>query len=79
MPIQDLAPDLLLRNGRIYTLDDQNSVVQAVAIKNGRIVSIGGTAEIAEMASLGARHIDLGMPPSFPAFSTATHICKRLD
>ena len=59
MKVQDLAPDLLLLNGRIYTLDDQNSVAQAVAIKNGRIVSIGGTAAIAEMAGLGTRHIDL--------------------
>ena len=31
MQIRNLAPDMLLLNGRVYTLDGQNSVAQAVA------------------------------------------------
>ena len=35
------AQDLNLVNGRIHTLDARNSVVSAVAIRNGRIASVG--------------------------------------
>jgi predicted amidohydrolase YtcJ len=38
------APDLNLVNGRIHTLDARNSVVSAVAIRNGRIASAGNSA-----------------------------------
>ena len=38
------AQDLNLVNGRIHTLDARNSVVSAVAIRNGRIASAGNNA-----------------------------------
>ena len=38
------AQDLNLVNGRIHTLDARNSVVSAVAIRNGRIASVGNSA-----------------------------------
>jgi predicted amidohydrolase YtcJ len=38
------AQDLNLTNGRIHTLDARNSVVSAVAIRNGRIASVGNSA-----------------------------------
>jgi predicted amidohydrolase YtcJ len=38
------AQDLNLVNGRIHTLDARNSVVSAVAIRNGRITSAGNNA-----------------------------------
>ena len=37
-------PELTLVNGRIHTLDDKNSVVSAVAIRNGRFVAVGAAA-----------------------------------
>src|SRR5262245_32997364 len=37
----DEHPDLILQNGRIHTMDDRNSVVSSVAIKNGKILSVG--------------------------------------
>ena len=36
--------DLNLVNGRIHTLDARNSVVSAVAVRNGRIASVGNSA-----------------------------------
>jgi hypothetical protein len=36
--------DLTFVNGRIHTMDDKGSVVSAVAIRNGRFVSVGGAA-----------------------------------
>ena len=35
-----LAADLLLINGRVLTLDVHNSVAQAVAVRDGKIVSM---------------------------------------
>ena len=39
----DGSQDLALINGKFLTLDDKNSVVSAVAIRNGRIAEVGGT------------------------------------
>ena len=40
------APDSILFNGRIVTLDAQSSVHQALAIRDGRIVALGTNAQI---------------------------------
>src|SRR5581483_6943807 len=49
-------PDLILLNGRIHTMDDRNTVASAVAIRNGRFVSVGNTAP---RRGPGTRVIDL--------------------
>ena len=36
--------DLTFVNGRIHTMDDQNSVVSAVTIRNGRFLSVGNAS-----------------------------------
>src|SRR5213596_4411457 len=38
------APELTFVNGRIHTMDDDNSVVSAVAIRDGRFVAVGNAA-----------------------------------
>jgi predicted amidohydrolase YtcJ len=38
--------DMILKNGHIYTLDEKNSVVEAVAIKDGKIEATGTNEEI---------------------------------
>jgi predicted amidohydrolase YtcJ len=43
-PAPGAAQDLNLTNGRIHTFDARNSVVSAVAIRNGRIASVGNSA-----------------------------------
>jgi predicted amidohydrolase YtcJ len=50
------APDLVLTNGRIHTMDARNSIVRNVTIRNGRFVTVGD-ANPARPA--GARVIDL--------------------
>jgi hypothetical protein len=40
----DDSADLVLVNGRIHTMDDKNRIVSAVAIRNGRFVSVGDAA-----------------------------------
>ncbi len=41
---QSGGDDLTLVNGRIHTLDDKNTIVSAVAIRNGRFISVGNAA-----------------------------------
>lgn len=40
------APDVVYFNGKIYTMDNNNSVVEAVAIKDGLILETGSNEEI---------------------------------
>lgn len=51
--------DLALINGNIYVIDESNSIVQAVACKNGRIIFVGGTDEIRSFIGPHTQVIDL--------------------
>src|SRR5215471_14935089 len=53
------AQDLILINGRILTVDPKDSVAQAVAITNGKIVAVGSNADARKAATTNARVIDL--------------------
>lgn len=54
-----LAADLLLVNGRVLTMDADNTVAQAVAVRDGKIVAVGSTREIEPLAGGSTRVIDL--------------------
>ncbi|HEY5536305.1 MAG TPA: amidohydrolase family protein [Ignavibacteria bacterium] len=41
-------PDALYINGKIHTLDENNTIVEAVAVRNGLIIDLGTTKEISE-------------------------------
>jgi predicted amidohydrolase YtcJ len=51
--------DRILINGTILTVDARDSIAEAVAIKDGRIIAVGSKAEILEFAGPGTEHIDL--------------------
>src|SRR5215211_8843901 len=54
-----LAPDLILVNGAIHTVDDANPRATAVAIRDGRFVAVG-SAEVRDLAGPATRVEDLG-------------------
>jgi predicted amidohydrolase YtcJ len=56
---QSSNTDLILINGRIITVDARDSVAQAIAIHNGKIVAVGTNDEIRKLAPKGVRVIDL--------------------
>ena len=56
---QQPAPDLVLSNGKIITVDERFTIAQAVAIKGDRIVAVGTNQEIAQLAGPNTRRIDL--------------------
>jgi predicted amidohydrolase YtcJ len=53
------APDLILSNGHVITLDDESTEAQAVAIRGSRIVAIGSTNELTALAGPKSRVIDV--------------------
>jgi predicted amidohydrolase YtcJ len=52
--------DAVLVNGKIVTVDDRFTIAQALAIRNGRIVKVGTTAEIDALKGPSSRIVDLG-------------------
>ena len=53
------APDLVLSNGKIITVDERFTIAQAVAIHDDRIMAVGTNQEIARLAGPNTRRIDL--------------------
>ena len=63
--------DLILTNGRIYTVDARRSRHEAVAVKDGRIAALGSAAEAAEWSGPRTRTVDLGGRLVLPGFADA--------
>jgi predicted amidohydrolase YtcJ len=56
---QQAAPDLILSNGKIVTVDERFTIAQAVAIAGDRILTVGSNQEIAKLAGPQTRRMDL--------------------
>jgi predicted amidohydrolase YtcJ len=56
---QSLAPDLILSNGKVITVDERFTIAQAVAVRGERIVAVGTNQDIARLAGPNTRRIDL--------------------
>ncbi|MFW6074421.1 MAG: amidohydrolase, partial [Chloroflexota bacterium] len=57
--VYDLAPDLILTRGKITTMDPDLPEAEALAIKDGRIIAVGGSKPVEEMAGRSTRVIPL--------------------
>jgi predicted amidohydrolase YtcJ len=62
------SADLVLRNGKIVTLDAAAPEVQAIAITNGKIVARGTNAQIAAQITPITKVIDLNGKLAIPGF-----------
>jgi predicted amidohydrolase YtcJ len=60
--------DLLLLNGKVWTVDKSRPEVEAVAVRAGRIVRVGKTAELKSLAATAKRVIDLRGRRVVPGF-----------
>ncbi len=69
------AVDLVIRNGRIYTVDRARAWASAIAVKAGRIVAVGGDAEMQPLTGHNTRVVDLGGKMAMPGIvDVHTHI-----
>ncbi len=64
-------PDLILLNGKIFTSDSAHPYVEALAIRNDRIVEAGPSEKIAALAGPHTRRIDLGGRLVIPGINDA--------
>jgi predicted amidohydrolase YtcJ len=70
------APELILFNGKITTLDNGRAEVSAVAIAGGRITATGGH-ELLAIADDKARRIDLKGRRVIPGLNDShTHVIR---
>ncbi len=53
-------PDLVLLDGKIVTVDAESSQHEALAIRDGKILALGSTASIRELAEPATRVVELG-------------------
>ena len=58
-PAAAQAPDTVIVNARVLTVDAQFSVREALAIRDGRIVSVDSSSNIRKLAGRGTRVIDV--------------------
>jgi hypothetical protein len=66
-----IAPDLILYNGKIFTSDDAQPDAEAIAIGGERILAIGTNDEIKKLAGKKTRLIDLQNRVVTPGFNDA--------
>lgn len=53
-------PDTILFNGKLITMDSAANIVQAMAIKDGKIMRLGSDQQILDLAGDATQRIDLG-------------------
>jgi len=59
---------LLLKNGRIRTLDEKGTITEALVVLGDRIVAVGSNRDMAVLAGRGTERLDLGGRTVLPGF-----------
>ncbi len=74
---QNITPDLILRNGKITTLDPKKKEVTAVAMVEGRILATGSDADIMKLAKESTKVVDLNKRRVIPGLNDShTHLIR---
>lgn len=63
-----IVPDVVYLGGDIITMDDENLVVEAVAVKDGKIAAVGTKADMLTMSGAATRIVDLQGKTMLPGF-----------
>ena len=66
-----LAADLVLRGGRVFLADSAGTVVQAVAVRDGKVVGAGSDAEVAPLVGPRTQVVELAGRLVTPGFNDA--------
>lgn len=65
----EIQADAVYTNGKIYTLDRKSSVVSAVAVLDGRFLTIGSVASVKSYIGPNTKVIDLAGAPVVPGLN----------
>ena len=63
-----LAPDVVFHNGKIATVNSQFDIVEALAVRTGRIIAVGSNESVRALAADGTRIVDLEGKTVLPGF-----------
>jgi predicted amidohydrolase YtcJ len=66
--VRGQSADLVLRNGRLVTLERNTPEVQSLAARGGKIVALGGNEQVQSWIGPSTRVIDLGGRLAIPGF-----------
>lgn len=61
-------PDLIVINGHVLTMDPDNPRAEAVAVKDGKIVAVGGNVDIGKLKGPDTRIVDAAGGSVLPGF-----------
>jgi predicted amidohydrolase YtcJ len=64
-------PEVILYNARVYTVDTANPKATAIAIRDGRIMAVGGDRQVLALAGKNTHRIDLAHQRVLPGFIDA--------
>jgi predicted amidohydrolase YtcJ len=65
---QDSGHEQIFFHAKVFTGDPQNPYAEAVAIRGGKIISVGSLSEVSKTASASAERMDLDGKSLFPGF-----------
>ncbi|SCX93630.1 amidohydrolase [Desulfoluna spongiiphila] len=68
-----MAAELVITHGKVITVDEENSIREAVAVEKGRIVAVGSHADMAPYIGPATRVLDLKGKPMLPGIND-THM-----
>jgi predicted amidohydrolase YtcJ len=78
--MKNIKPNLVMKNGAVYTVDKENSWADAVALAGDQIIFVGSFADIEPEISSEVEVIDLGGKMVLPSFVDAhTHPSHAVD
>jgi len=70
-PNSQAAPDYVVINARVFTVDEEQPLAEAFAVKGDRFVAVGSSSDIRNMASSGTEIIDAEGMTVTPGFIDA--------
>src|SRR5512141_3191697 len=53
-------PELILHHGKIVTVDERFTIAEAIAVRGGRVLSVGANSKILALQGPGTELVDLG-------------------
>ncbi len=69
------SADIVLLQGKIITVDAQNTIAQGVAVKDGRILAVGSSEQVKRFVGPKTQVLNLGGKTVLPGFIDAhTHL-----
>ncbi|MCL1896545.1 MAG: amidohydrolase [Clostridiales bacterium] len=72
-----LAPDLIIKNGKVVTVDKDFSFAEAVAVKDGKIACVGSVDEVEALRGAPTKTLNLQGKTLIPGINDS-HLCILL-